>query len=165
MNDWISPLSKFLYGLFLDRVSLSRKNNWIDDQGRVYIIYTSEELQEDLCISINKVTSLTKELINVDLIEKKRRGLGRSDLIYVKRFENTVYSQIHKNSESAESFENTEVDQIHKICESRITKNVNLDSQNMGRSKTDLSNTDTKTTTTKKGQYQRSCHHPQTRCN
>ena len=82
----ISAESKILYGLLLDRMGLSAKNGWTDDSGRVYIIFTTEEIMEALCCADNKATKLMKELEGVGLIERKRRGLGKPSLTYVKNF-------------------------------------------------------------------------------
>ena len=82
----ISAESKILYGLLLDRMGLSAKNGWTDDSGRVYIIFTTEEIMEALCCADNKATKLMKELEGCGLIERKRRGLGKPSLIYVKNF-------------------------------------------------------------------------------
>ena len=78
--------AKTLYGILLDRMSLSVKNGWLDEQGRVYIIYTVREVQESLCCAEHKAVKLFRELEQLDLIERKRRGLGRPSLIYVKDF-------------------------------------------------------------------------------
>ena len=67
-------------------MGLSVKNGWTDDTGRVYIIFTTEEIMEALYCADNKATKLMKELEGVGLIERKRRGLGKPSLIYVKNF-------------------------------------------------------------------------------
>ena len=82
----VSADSKILYGLLLDRMGLSVKNGWTDDSGRVYIIFTTEEIMEALYCADNKATKLMKELESCGLIERKRRGLGKPSLIYVKNF-------------------------------------------------------------------------------
>ena len=82
----ISAEAKILYGLLLDRMSLSIKSGWLDKQGRVYIIFTADEIMEALCCADNKATKLMKELEGCGLIERKRRGLGKPSLIYVKNF-------------------------------------------------------------------------------
>ena len=82
----ISAEAKILYGLLLDRMGLSAKNGWTDDTGRVYIIFTTEEIMEALYYADNKATKLMKELEGIGLIERKRRGLGKPSLIYVKNF-------------------------------------------------------------------------------
>ena len=82
----ISCEAKALYGLMLDRMSLSVKNGWLDKQGRVYIIFTVGEIMEALCCADNKATKLMRELESCGLIERRRRGLGKANLIYVKNF-------------------------------------------------------------------------------
>ena len=76
----ISTDARTLYGILLDRMSLSAKNGWLDEQGRVYIIYTVREVQESLCCAEHKAVKLFRELEDIDLIERKRRGLGRPAL-------------------------------------------------------------------------------------
>ena len=75
-----------LYGLLLDRMGLSMKNGWLDDENRVCIIYQISEIQEDLGYSKKKAIEFLGELEAFGLIEKKRRGLGLSNIIYVKSF-------------------------------------------------------------------------------
>ena len=82
----LSTDARTLYGILLDRMSLSAKNGWLDEQGRVYIIYTVREVQESLCCAEHKAVKLFRELEQANLIERKRRGLGRPSLIYVKNF-------------------------------------------------------------------------------
>ena len=82
----VSAEAKILYGLLLDRMGLSMKNGWMDATGRVYIIFTTEEIMEALYCADNKATKLMKELEGCGLIERQRRGLGRPSLIYVKNF-------------------------------------------------------------------------------
>ena len=83
----LSPEAKILYAILLSRMELSAKNGWIDDQGRVYIICTLSEIMEKLNCADNKATKLMNELESkCSLIERKRQGLGKPNLIYVKNF-------------------------------------------------------------------------------
>ena len=82
----LSTDAKVLYGLFLNRVSLSKKNHWIDEQGRVYVYYTLENIQEDLHCASQKAMKLLKELESYGLIERVKQGLCKPDRIYVKNF-------------------------------------------------------------------------------
>jgi hypothetical protein len=85
----LSSDAKLLYGLMLDRMSLSMKNGWLDDENRAYIIYTIENIREDLGCSKEKAVKVLAELDEVKgigLVEKIRRGLGKPDIIYVKNF-------------------------------------------------------------------------------
>ena len=83
----ISTDAKVLYGLLLDRMSLSVRNGWLDEQGRVYIVFTVEEIMECLACGNKKAVGLLRELeTEAGLIERKRQGLGKPNLIYVKNF-------------------------------------------------------------------------------
>ena len=85
----LSSDAKLLYGLMLDRMSLSMKNGWLDDENRAYIIYTIDNMMEDLGCARATCVKVIKELDSdngIGLIEKKRRGLGKPDIIYVKNF-------------------------------------------------------------------------------
>ena len=99
----ISSESKILYGLLLDRMGLSAKNGWTDDTGRVYIIFTTEEIMEALYYADNKATKLMKELEGCGLIERKRRGLGKPNLIYVKNFASDSSEPRDQNRENNDS--------------------------------------------------------------
>ena len=89
----LSSDSKILYGLLLDRMSLSAKNGWQDDDGRVYIIYTIDEVQDDLGCANKKAVNILAELEDIGLIEKKRQGLTKPNLIYVKNFSSEVLKE------------------------------------------------------------------------
>ena len=85
----LSSDAKLLYGLMLDRMSMSMKNGWLDDENRAYIIYTIDNIREDLGCSKEKAVKVLAELDaskGIGLIEKIRRGLGKPDIIYVKNF-------------------------------------------------------------------------------
>ena len=87
----ISAEAKLLYSLLFDRTELSNKNGWKDDQDRVYIIFTVAEIQENLNCGNKKAIQLLDELENkAGLIERKRQGLGKPNLIYVKSFYRAV---------------------------------------------------------------------------
>ena len=97
----ISAEAKILYGLLLDRMGLSSANGWLDDQGRVFIIYTIEEIMEQLGCAEQKTAKLLSELEKkVGLIERKRQGLGKPNLIYVKNF---VDNSVDRSSPLRES--------------------------------------------------------------
>lgn len=73
----ISTDAKVLYGLLLDRVSLSTKNEWLDGQGRVFIIFTISSVQKELGCGDKKATRLLVELENYGLIERVKQGQGK----------------------------------------------------------------------------------------
>ena len=85
----LSTDAKLLYGMLLDRMSLSAKNSWCDDNGRVYIYYTVDEICGDVNCGVNKAIKLLAELDTgkgVGLIERIKQGQGKPTKIYVKRF-------------------------------------------------------------------------------
>ena len=84
---YVSTDAKLLYGF--DRMELSYRNGWIDEQNRVFIIFTAEEVMSTLRCRSEKAARLFAELDSakgIGLIERKRQGLGRPTLIYVKDF-------------------------------------------------------------------------------
>ena len=85
----LSSDAKLLYGMLLDRMSLSAKNEWYDEDGRVYIYYTVEEISEDLNCGRDKAMKMLAELDTnkgVGLIERVKQGQGKPTKIFVKRF-------------------------------------------------------------------------------
>lgn len=86
-KDKLNSDSKILYSFLLDRLSLSNKNNWRDEENRIYLIFTRQEVQEKLGLSEKTVTKAFKQLLNTDLIEEIRQGLGKSNLIYVAKIQ------------------------------------------------------------------------------
>lgn len=86
MFEDLSVNAKLLYGVLLDRMNLSMKNRWFDDENRVYIIYQVAEIMEDFNFSKKTAVKYLNELVEFGLVEKKRRGLGLPSLLYVKSF-------------------------------------------------------------------------------
>ena len=107
----LSSDAKILYGLMLDRMSLSIKNNWFDDQNRAYIYFSIEDIVEYLACGKNKAVKLMKELdvgTGIGLIEKRRQGFGKSNIIYVKKFMVEIPVEISRNKDSVEESPFTE---------------------------------------------------------
>ena len=82
----LSSDARILYGILLDRVSLSSKNGWLDDQRRVYVYMTVKSVEESLGCAHQKACGLLQELEDFGLIEKKKQGLCKPTKIYVKNF-------------------------------------------------------------------------------
>ena len=82
----LSPAGKLLFGLLLDRVSLSVKNGWRDEEGRTYVYYAIAEICEDFGCSRVTAGKLLSELERIGLIERKKQGQGKPDRIYVLQF-------------------------------------------------------------------------------
>ena len=99
----LSTDAKTLYGILLDRMSLSVKNEWFDKKGRVFIIFTIEDVKRTLRCADNKATRLLRELEKFGLIERKRRGQGKPCLVYVKNFSAESSKQSVKNRDNDDS--------------------------------------------------------------
>ena len=85
----LSTDAKLLYGMLLDRMSLSVKNGWYDEDGRVYIYYTVEEICGDMNCGRDKAMKMLADLDTkkgVGLIRRVRQGQGKPTKLYVKRF-------------------------------------------------------------------------------
>ena len=109
--------SKILYAFLLDRLSLSQKNHWIDEDNNVYLIFTREEVQEKLNLSDKTVTKSFKILMEVNLVQEKRQGLGKLNLIYVGKIN-------HSDSENLRFLN-------RKNYDSGIEESTTLDSENL----------------------------------
>ena len=112
----LSSDAKLLYGLMLDRMSLSMKNGWLDDENRAYIIYTVDAIMEDLGCAKATCVKIMKELDTengIGLIEKKRRGLGKPDIIYVKKFSTITDAKTEEKTDNADK--STEVHKADPI--------------------------------------------------
>ena len=99
----LSTDAKTLYGILLDRMSLSVKNEWFDKKGRVFIIFTIEDVKRTLRCADNKATRLLRELEKFGLIERKRRGQGKPCLVYVKNFSAESSKERVKNRDNDDS--------------------------------------------------------------
>ena len=99
----LSTDAKTLYGILLDRMSLSVKNEWFDKKGRVFIIFTIEDVKRTLRCADNKATRLLRELEEFGLIERKRRGQGKPCLVYVKNFSSESSKESTKNRDNDDS--------------------------------------------------------------
>lgn len=120
----ISAEAKLLYGLCLDRMAVSQKNGWIDESGRVYIIYTVEEIMEALNCGNKKAIQLLTELeAKADLLLRKKQGLGKPNLIYVKKFVSAVHTSADGYSLKCEN--DTSVDGHSLKCKNDISGSVN----------------------------------------
>lgn len=143
----LSAESKLLYSVLLDRVSLSRKNNWVDECGRVFIIYTRRDLMEIMGVADKKITRLFNELKEKKLVEEKRQGLQKPNLIYVCKFcENsfvnnqmsTEFNTMHDNFDSLLNRQNNDSGQAKITIPEPPKKRLNKTNKN----KTNKNNTE-----------------------
>ena len=125
--------SKILYAFLLDRLSLSQKNHWIAEDNNVYLIFTREEVQEKLNLSDKTVTKSFKILMEVNLVQEKRQGLGKPNLIYVGKIN-------HSDSENLRFLNRKNYDS--GIGESTALESENLRGINTNNINTNIINTD-----------------------
>lgn len=129
----VSTDAKLLYGILLDRMNLSARNGWLDEAGRVYIIFTIEEIKESLGCAEKKAVKLLDELEKkAELIERKRQGLGKPNLIYVKNFiSGSVERQfLNCQNDNSATFQNTIQDLSKAQGNNTDIKNTDLSDTN-----------------------------------
>ena len=123
----ISTDAKLLYGMMIDRMSLSIKNGWMDENERVYIYFTVDEVCEQFCCHTGKAVKMFNELDTengIGLIQRMKQGQGKPARIYVMRF-----LGITESSASAKS-------------KSRLAKTESQDLRKSQGNNTDFSKTD-----------------------
>lgn len=129
----VSTDAKLLYGILLDRMNLSARNGWLDEAGRVYIIFTIEEIKESLGCAEKKAVKLLDELEKkAALIERKRQGLGKPNLIYVKNFISEFVERQFLNcqNDNSATFQNTIQDLSKAQGNNTDIKNTDLSDTN-----------------------------------
>ncbi|MCR5099153.1 MAG: replication initiator protein A [Lachnospiraceae bacterium] len=137
----LSNDAKLLYGLLLDRMSLSLKNGWIDEKNRVYIVYTIQSIEDDMNCGTGKAVKLLAELDSkkgIGLIERKRMGQGKPDILYVKNFAATPHetTDFRKSKFKDSDNRNSKVTEIESP-ELRKTEPNNTYSKKTENNKTD----------------------------
>ena len=122
----VSDSAKLLYGLMLDRMSLSIRNGWFDEQGRAYIFYKLNDIEEDMNCSTGKGVKLLAELDTkkgIGLIERIKQGQGKADKIYLKKFVNVDKSQTYSRVTNDEKQDLQKLDvQTSKIASQYLQK-------------------------------------------
>ena len=128
-----------LYSIMLNRMSLSiQSNDFKDKEGHYFIIYTMEEMMKDLKASNKTIVGFTKELEAEGLIVKKRQGLGKPSLIFVKNFTKRIESSTEKTAQNQEKIQKCrnytsrnvettlqEVNNLHSIKNNIIKNDLN----------------------------------------
>ncbi len=143
----LSSDAKVLYGILLDRMNLSMKNNWIDEENKVYIIFTIEEIAEIMCCATQKATKILQELDDkkgIGLVEKKRLGLGKPNILYVKNF---IIQEKKEKTPIQEEITNQE------LCKSQFKNDENHNSGNVNFTKQELCKSQCNKTNLNKTEY------------
>ena len=139
----LSVYAKYLYGLMLDRMKLSAKNNQIDNEGRAFIYYSTESIQKDLGLGRNTVFKLLDELDadgGVGLIERVKLGQGRTSRIYVMRIVEAEqeFDEDEYDEENVQKFNKWDSEESEEVSE---VQNVNFKKFKNGTSRSPKSNT------------------------
>src|SRR5699024_6067298 len=130
------------------RLELSIKNNWIDSDNAIYFIYTNEKLEEILNLSKPTIIKIKKELVNTGLLEQKRRGLNKPNLLYLMKpdiTENDIYEiQQSENDEESSSIKEVKNFNFQKLNNftTRSKESLLLDIKNFNSNDTDINDTD-----------------------
>ena len=151
----LSSDAKVLYGLMLDRMALSIRHQWFDEEGKVYIIFTVEQVIQYMNCGRDKAMKTLAELDTkkgIGLIERVKQGFGKPDIIYVKNFILRTSKDVKNNDESEESIQqNREVEEVdlsesekstYRGRKNRLQGVGKIDPINTKYSYTDISNTD-----------------------
>lgn len=143
----ISSDAKILYACLFDRISLSAKNDWLDEEGRIYIIFTIEEIMKTINRSrptaVKALDELDKNTGGIGLIERKRLGFGKPNIIYVKDFTSYKDEKLENQTSRSKDIEFQEVKKFnYKSKETELQEVKKLDPTNTNYIKTDSTKTD-----------------------
>lgn len=161
----LSNDAKIAYAILRDRLELSIKNNWIDSDNAIYFIYTNENLEHILNVSKPKVIKIKKELEKVDLLEQKRLGLNKPNMLYLMK-PNVTDSDIYlmqnadisektpveaSNDKEVKNFNFQKLKNLTSRSEENLLQEVKkINSNDTDNNDTDNSDTDFNETTTTK---------------
>lgn len=143
----ISSDAKILYACLFDRISLSAKNDWLDEEGRIYIIFTIEEIMKTINRSrptaVKALDELDKNTGGIGLIERKRLGFGKPNIIYVKDFTSYEGEKLENQTSSSKEIELQEVKNFnYRSKETKLQEVKKVDPTNTNYIKTDSTKTD-----------------------
>lgn len=143
--------AKMLYALLLDRMELSRTNNWVDSDGTIFLIFKREDLADMLGICTTTVWRAIKQLKEVGLIAEKRQGLNKPNLIYIGKIDYSVPEQAENSDESSDNSSDstslpTDIENLNVRTFNNSTSgalnNRCQDIENINTNKTDINNPD-----------------------
>lgn len=143
----ISSDAKILYACLFDRISLSAKNDWLDKEGRIYIIFTIEEIMKTINRSrptaVKALDELDKNTRGIGLIERKRLGFGKPNIIYVKDFTSYEGEKLENQTSRSKDIELQEVKKVnYRSKETELQEVKKVDPTNTNYIKTDSTKTD-----------------------
>jgi len=134
----LSNDAKITWSILRDRLDLSIRNNWIDENGDIFFIYTNEKLKSILNISSpNKLSKIKKELTQAGLFNQIRVGLNKPNKLYIKKPEVTeadIY-YISQQENDVESRNDTDVSKSYvQNYDNNTSGNMNMIHQDISKS-------------------------------
>ena len=139
----LSSDAKILYGILLDRVSMSARNKWLDEEGRVYVYMTLSSIEYSIGCCKQKAVNLLTELEEFGLIERKRQGQGKPTRVYVKNFILVWNSYLKKyENHTSKSMENIPLEVYEADSNKNNTNNNQINNNNPILSEEDVDNSD-----------------------
>lgn len=112
--------AKIAWTILNDRANLSKKNGWYDEKGNVYFVYTNQELMNLVNVSEPTIVKIKKELISYGLLEQKRMGRGKANLLY-------IYEPVASKSDAQNLIE---IDDVGNTLEFQNLKNLSSRTEN-----------------------------------
>lgn len=134
----LSSDAKLLYAILRDRHELSLRNNWVDDDGYIYLIYTREDMMDALGLSKPTIVKAMKDLKKYGLLDEKRQGVNKPNLIYLLTVD-------YDSQWKSKSFTSRSKEFLPQEVKNFYPNDTNINKTN---------NSDTKTTTTHEPQEQ-----------
>ena len=127
----LSSDAKILYGILLDRVSMSARNKWLDEEGRVYVYMTLSSIEYSIGCCKQKAVNLLTELEEFGLIERKRQGQGKPTRVYVKNFILVWNSYLKKyENHTSKGLENIPLEVYESDTNKNNTNNNQINNNN-----------------------------------
>lgn len=112
--------AKIAWTILNDRANLSKKNGWYDEEGNVYFVYTNQELMNLVNVSEPTIVKIKKELISYGLLEQKRMGRGKANLLY-------IYEPVASKSDAQNLIE---IEDVGNTLEFQNLKNLSSRTEN-----------------------------------
>lgn len=112
--------AKIAWTILNDRANLSKKNGWYDEKGNVYFVYTNQELMNLVNVSEPTIVKIKKELISYGLLEQKRMGRGKANLLY-------IYEPVASKSDAQNLIE---IEDVGNTLEFQNLKNLSSRTEN-----------------------------------
>lgn len=105
--------AKIAYAILRDRLNLSIKNNWVDEEENIYFIYSNDKLMEILNCGKEKLSKIKKSLEKTGLLVQKRRGLNKTNILYLLK-PNVTEEDIYQIDKQENDLEPSDIKEVRK---------------------------------------------------